>query len=74
MERLAGLLQQLPRGQGQILPALHLAQETLGWIPPGAVRLIAKRLRVTEAQVYGPATFYAEFRHSPPPATLLTWC
>ncbi len=74
MERLAGLLQQLPRGQAQILPALHLAQETLGWIPPEAVRLIAKRLRVTEAQVYGPATFYAEFRHSPPPATLLTWC
>lgn len=74
MERLAGLLQQLPREQGQILRALHLAQEILGWVPPEAVRLIARRLRVTDAQVYGPATFYAEFRHSPPPRTLVTWC
>ncbi len=74
MEKLAGLLQQLPRDQGQVLRALHLAQEVLGWVPPEAIRLIAERLRLAEAQVYGPATFYAEFRHSPPPQTLVTWC
>ena len=74
MERFAGLLQQLPRDQGQILKALHLAQEELGWVSRDAIRLIARHLRVSEAQVYGPATFYAEFRHSPPPKTLVTWC
>ena len=74
MERFAGLLQQLPRHQGEMLRALHLAQEELGWISRDAIRLIARHLRVTEAQVYGPATFYAEFRHSPPPRTLVTWC
>ncbi len=74
MERFAGLLEHLPREQGQMLRALHLAQEELGWISRDAIRLIARHLRVSEAQVYGPATFYAEFRHSPPPKTLVTWC
>ena len=74
MERFAGRLQQLPRRQGEMLRALHLAQEELGWISRDAIRLIARHLRVSEAQVYGPATFYAEFRHSPPPKTLVTWC
>ena len=33
MERFAGLLQQLPRAKGELLRALHLAQEQLGWVP-----------------------------------------
>ncbi|MXX79751.1 MAG: hypothetical protein F4Y69_01815 [Chloroflexi bacterium] len=74
MERFAGLLEQLPRRQGEMLRALHLAQEEMGWISRDAIRLIARHLRVSEAQVYGPATFYSEFRHSPPPRTLVTWC
>ncbi len=74
MERFAGLLERLPRQRGEMLRALHLAQEELGWISRDAIRLIARHLRVTEAEVYGPATFYAEFRHSPPPRTLVAWC
>lgn len=74
MERFAGLLQQLPRARGELLRALHLAQEQLGWISKDAIRLIARHLRLSDAQVYGAATFYSEFRHSPPPKTLVTWC
>ena len=74
MERFAGLLQQLPRAKGELLRALHLAQEQLGWVPKDAIRLIGRHLRMSDAEVYGAATFYAEFRHSPPPRTLVTWC
>ena len=74
MERFAGLLQQLPRSKGELLRALHLAQEQLGWVPRSAIRLIGRHLRMTDAEVYGAASFYAEFRHSPPPRTLVTWC
>ena len=74
MERFAGLLQQLPRSRGELLRALHLAQEQLGWISKDAIRLIGRHLRLSDAQVYGAASFYAEFRHSPPPETLVTWC
>ncbi len=74
VDRLQSQLETLPREQGQLLPALHLAQEELGWVSRGAMTLIARRLKLTEAQVYGPATFYSEFRLSPPPQTLVTWC
>ena len=74
MERIAGLLQEIPRESRQILAALHLVQHELGWVPREAMALIAKHLRVSEAQVYGPASFYSEFRLTPPPRTLVTWC
>ncbi len=74
MERIAGLIQQLPRERGQLLRALHLVQHELGWVPPEAMRLVARHLKLSDAQVYGPATFYAEYRLTPPPETLVTWC
>ena len=57
-----------------MLPALHLVQEELGWIPREAITIVAKHLRLSEAQVYGPVTFYSEFREIPPPSTLVVWC
>ncbi len=74
MERIGELLARLPRERGQLLPALHLVQEELGWVPREAMRLVARHLRLTEAQVFGPASYYSEFRFSPPPRTLVTWC
>ena len=74
VEQLRLLLDALPREQGQLLRALHLTQHELGWISREAMALIARRLKLTEAQVYGPATFYSEFRFSPPPETQVTWC
>ncbi len=73
-DRLSAALSDLAPGKGSLLPALHRAQHELGWVPRAAMSLIAARLRISEAQVYGPATFYSEFRLTPPPATLLTWC
>jgi len=74
MERVAGLLQALPREKAQMLRALHLVQEELGWVPREAMELVARHLRITAAQVYGAATYYAEYRLTPPPRTLVTWC
>jgi NADH:ubiquinone oxidoreductase subunit E len=68
------LLADLPREQGQLLPALHRVQHELGWLPREVFAPVAKHLKITEAQVYGPATYYAEFRISPPPERLVTWC
>ncbi len=73
-ERMTALLEGLPRNQGQLLPALHRVQHELGWVPRESMTVVAKHLRLTEAQVYGPATYYAEFRLSPPPKRLVTWC
>ena len=72
--RLRDALAGLESGRAGVLAALHRAQHELGWVPREAMTLIARQLRLTEAQIYGPATFYSEFRLTPPPRTLLSWC
>ncbi len=59
---------------GDLLGALHTIQGRYGYIPKIAMRVVAKQLRLSEARVYGAATFYSEFRLTPPPATLIGWC
>lgn len=73
-QRLRDLLADLEPGKGSVLTALHRAQHELGWLPRGAISLIARELRLTEALVFGPASFYSEFRLTPPPAMLVAWC
>ena len=72
--QLTALLADLPAEQGQLLPALHRVQHELGWLPREAMAIVAKQLKISEAQVYGPASYYAEFRLDSPPERLVTWC
>ena len=48
-------------GRHLLLPVLHAASDAVGWISPGALNHIARRLSVAPAEVYGVATFYAMF-------------
>ncbi|HWI65132.1 MAG TPA: NADH-quinone oxidoreductase subunit NuoE [Symbiobacteriaceae bacterium] len=48
-----------------LIPALQHAQALFGYVPPEAMFLIAERLSVPYARVYGVATFYAQFRLQP---------
>jgi NADH:ubiquinone oxidoreductase subunit E len=59
---------------GDLLGALHAVQHEYGYIPRIAIRVVARQLRLSEARVYGAATFYSELRLTPPPRTLIGWC
>ncbi len=59
---------------GDLLGALHAVQHRYGYITRIAMSVVARQLRLSEAKVYGAATFYSEFRLTPPPATLIGWC
>ena len=50
---------------GALLPILHAVQETLGYVPPGAVPLIAQDLNLSRAEVHGVLSFYHYFRTAP---------
>ncbi|HUJ34786.1 MAG TPA: NAD(P)H-dependent oxidoreductase subunit E [Solirubrobacteraceae bacterium] len=43
----------------RLLPALHALHDRAGWVSPGALNYIARRLTIPPADVYGVATFYA---------------
>ena len=59
---------------GDLIGALHVVQHHYGYIPRIAMRVVARQLRLSEARVYGATTFYSEFRLTPPPRTLISWC
>ncbi len=47
--------------RGAIIPVLQKAQEIYGYLPAEVVKRIAQGLGVSVSQVYGVATFYAQF-------------
>ena len=68
-ERLDGLkprLEAMGDRRGNLLPMLQLAQETLSYLPPAAIGMVAQLLSLSESEVYGVATFYNQFRFNPP--------
>ena len=58
----------------QLLPTLHALQEHAGWISPGGLNYIARRLTIPPADVYGVATFYALFSVQPRAPRVLHVC
>jgi NADH-quinone oxidoreductase subunit F len=52
--------------RSDLLPLLHEIQASLGWLPKGALELLADKMRLSFPDVWGVATFYALFRLEPP--------
>ena len=59
---------------GPLMPILHAVQNELGWIPDGAVSLIAHDLNLTRAEVHGVVSFYHFFRKHPPGRHIVYIC
>src|SRR5215472_17612410 len=57
-----------------LLPALHAVQSRFGWIPPGALDYICRRLTVPPAEAHGVVTFYHLFSLSPRPPAVAHVC
>ena len=49
-----------------LVPALQRTQEAEGYLSAGAMQRISRWLKVSENEIYGVATFYAQFRFTPP--------
>ena len=50
-----------PRQRHLLLPTLHAVQARVGWISPGALAYVCRRLTIPPAEAYGVASFYALF-------------
>jgi len=51
--------------QEEIIPILQKVQDSYSYLPEHSLREIAHFVHVPESQVYGVATFYAQFRFTP---------
>ena len=54
-----------PDRKSAVMPALHLAQQREGWLPPDALREIADALDLTPAYVQAVASFYDMYHLEP---------
>ena len=68
------VLERLGQLPGALLPVLHGVQDALGYVPPGAVAVIANGLNLSRAEVHGVITFYHYFRSEKPGKHVLQLC
>jgi NADH-quinone oxidoreductase subunit E len=66
LERLDTQIDAFPRDRGQLIPLLQMAQQTVGYLPDEALSRVADHLSITRSEVYGVASFYNQFRFTPP--------
>lgn len=71
---LAALLGPYRGKRGDAVPALEAVQAQYGYIPQEALLVVAETLGVLPAEVFGVASFYEEFRFSPPGAHTIAVC
>jgi len=67
------LFPRYPTRQAATLPALHLVNEQLGYVPPAAVVEIAQLLELVPAQVQDTLSFYGFFPQDEPQGRNRLW-
>lgn len=50
---------------GALMPILHAVQAHYGFVPEGAIPLLARQLNLSRAEVHGVMHFYHDFRSQP---------
>ncbi len=66
LETVSAALAKFEAKRENLIPLLQEVQGQLGYLPPAAMAQIAAYLGVPAVEVYGPATFYNDFRLHPP--------
>jgi NADH-quinone oxidoreductase subunit E len=64
-KRVAELIAKYPSAQSAVIPALHIAQEELGWVDERAIAWVARRVGVPAVHVRSLASFYTMFHLKP---------
>lgn len=62
-----------PNRRAVVLPALHLVQERLGYVPPQAVVEIAELLELHPSEVQDTLSFYGFFKQDKPLGKVRIW-
>src|SRR5271154_5449695 len=57
-----------------LLPCLHVLQSRVGWVTPGGLGYVCRRLGIPPAEAYGVASFYAMFALEPRPPRVAHIC
>jgi formate dehydrogenase subunit gamma len=73
-QAIESIVSPLKNKPGALMLILHEVQNRFGYIPRESVRLIAKGLNLSRAEVHGVITFYHDFRMEPPGRHIIKVC
>ena len=59
------ILERHPADKNELIPVMQETQEKFGYLPQEVMEKIAAYLRLPASNVYGVATFYAQFKFNP---------
>lgn len=59
------LISHYPVKEAALIPAMHMLQDDIKWMPLEAMDWIAEKLEIPKVRVYGVASFYTMFRRKP---------
>ena len=60
------VLDKIRERRRDLVPLLQRAQEAEGYLSPESLKLISRKLKISENEIFGVATFYMQFRLRPP--------
>ena len=66
LSEIKGILAKYPEARGSLIPILQDIQEKFGYLSEEAVEELERLMDISANEIYGVATFYAQFRFSPP--------
>jgi NADH-quinone oxidoreductase subunit E len=73
-EALQEILSEFDGKREEIIPILQKVQNTYSYLPENSMSEIARFIHVPASQVYGVATFYAQFRFTPTGKNIVSIC
>jgi len=65
VEKIHGTCEQFGNSEGELINILHRVQGTFGYLPAEVQEVIAEKLNIPVARVYGVVTFYSYFTMTP---------
>jgi NADH:ubiquinone oxidoreductase subunit E len=65
-EKIESIFEKYERKPDQLIPVLQDIQKQYGYVAAESVKMISRHLRITENQIFGVSSFYAQFRFNPP--------
>ena len=65
-DKMKGILEKVGNKRENLIPILQQTQAEFGYLPPDAMLEVARFLSIPEIDVYSVATFYNQFRLTPP--------
>lgn len=68
------LMTRYPEPRSAVMPALHLVQRELGWLPDEAIQDIADVIGMSKTEVNSVATFYTMYARAPRGKHTIMFC